>query len=423
MSHITSKIAQCTINAKCRLCLSDNLKLALTLTPTPPANAMVSQQNVIVNEQVYPLELALCMSCGHLQLINVIAPEILFENYLYVSSTTNVMRDYLYNQSQNIISNIDLKRGDLVVEFGSNDGYLLSCFMNSGMRVLGIDPAQNITKPLEGSIPTITDYFSSALATKILSENGHPKAICAYNVFAHIADMQDVLQGISILLDEEGTFIFEVGYLVDVYTKTLFDTIYHEHLDYHRVAPLLNAFHLHNLTLIHVERSDIQGGAIIGYVKKGIHPISANVHELINNEHALQLNKLQTFNDWSSSINLKGRELLTLVKGLKKLGYSIAGYGSPAKCTTLMYHFNLDSKLIDFIVEDNPLKQGLYTPGMHIPVMSSEELFNKFPDYTIILAWNFTELIIKNNMEYLNKGGKFIIPLPDLRIVSISSYG
>lgn len=333
-----------------------------------------------------------------------------------------MMVDYLQDQSQTIARRCDVSSGDLVLEFGCNDGCLLRFFKELGAEVLGVDPAINIVRDVDPSLPIIPEYFSSHLARRILKEYRRPKVICAYNVFAHIADMQDIFEAVSILLDETNTFVFEVGYFVDVFKNGYFDTIYHEHLDYHRVEPLWHAFRKHGLTLVHAERSSIQGGALVGYVRRGIHAMSSSVSSLIAEERSLNLSSLTTFQAWSNTILSNRDQLMKLLNQLHDSGKTIAGYGAPAKATTLMYHYSLDSSIIDFIAEDNPLKQGLFTPGLHIPVTHPSKLLHEMPDYTLILAWNFADSIINNNIDYLQRGGRFIVPLPDVRIVSTNQY-
>ena len=284
------------------------------------------------------------------------------------------------------------------------------------MRVLGVDPAANVVSEVK-DIETICDFFNAKLGKEIREKYGPAKAICAYNVCAHIDDLVGVVEGVRSLLADDGQFVFEVGYLFDVYTKTLFDTIYHEHLDFHHVEPFKKFFPSMDLKLLHVEHSDIQGGALIGYVGSMDAKADSTVEEFIAKEHTVGLHVSDTFLDWDDMIRHKGQELMLLLRQLKEKGRSIVAYGATAKSTTLMYHYGLNSLVIDYIVDDNPLKQGMFTPGLHIPVVSAEALYEKKPDYVLMLAWNFAESIIDKHKFYAGDDSRFIVPLPELTVI------
>lgn len=399
----------------CRLCGSQILERVLQLTPTPPANSMVSAADCAVPQPVYPLDVYRCDGCGHLQLLDIVDPKLLFSHYVYVSSTSPVMVRYLQEQCAAIIERACLKPGDLVVEIGSNDGTLLRFFKAAGMRVLGVDPAANVV-PDTSEIETLTDFFSADLGRQIREKYGPAQAICAYNVCAHIDDLRGVVDGVRALLAPDGQFVFEVGYLLDVYRKTLFDTVYHEHVDFHHVEPLQGFFARCGLKLLHTERSDIQGGALVGYVGSPDRTEEASVAAMIADERAAGLHRADTFLTWSDMIRQRGEELMALLRGLKAAGKSIAAYGAPAKATTLMYHFGLDGSVLDYIVDDNPIKQGMFTPGLHLPVLPVETLRERKPDYVVLLAWNFADSIVAKQRGYMPHG-RFVLPLPDLAIL------
>ncbi len=400
----------------CRLCESSELAIVLSLTPTPPANAMVSAAQSGMAQQVYPLDVYRCHDCGHLQLLDIVDPKSIFSHYVYVSGTSPVMVEHLRAQRDEIVSRLGLKSGDLVVEIGSNDGTLLRMFAASGMRVLGVDPAANVV-PRESDIETITEFFSVELAERIRKRYGKAKVVCAYNVCAHVDNLRGLMEGVRTVLDSDGHFVFEVGYLLDVYGKTLFDTIYHEHVDFHHVGPLRRFFGSLGLTLTHVERSEIQGGVLIGYAGAVPDNEDCTVDKLIDLERSAGLDRPETFVLWGEMIHRRGEELVALLRGLKAKGRSIAAYGAPAKATTLMYHYGLDGSLIDYIVDDNPIKQGLFTPGIHLSVLSPNILYERKPDYVLLLAWNFAESIIGKHHGYAGNHGRFIVPLPDLTLV------
>jgi len=365
----------------------------------------------------------MCLDCKHLQLLHIIDPEVLFRHYVYVSGTSPVMRKHLSLYAQEVHLLGLAKKKDLVVEFGSNDGTLLRFFKDLDYSILGVDPALNLARAATASgIETLPDYFNKESAGKIVAKYGQAKIICANHCCAHIDDFLGVVDGVKTLLHEDGVWIFEVGYLLDVYTKSLFDTIYHEHVDFHTVSPLVRCFEAHGLKMINATRSSIQGGALrcfVGWertapnIKGGLE----SVQKLIRTEIVEGLVKKETFIAWGKSINDTGIELVSLLRGLKSSGKKIIGYGAPAKATTLMYHFGISAEEIEYIVDDNSLKQNMYTPGLHIPVKNPSKIYEDKPDYVLVLAWNFTDSIIEQNSTYLLSGGRFIIPLPSVSIV------
>jgi hypothetical protein len=400
----------------CRLCSSRNLSSVLKLTPTPPANSFVDHAKLGQQQQCYPLEVFRCSECGHLQLIDIIDPRELFSHYVYVSSTSPVMVAYLKNQAEVMIQRSGLMPGDLVVEFGSNDGTLLRFFKEAGMRVLGVDPAANVAPP-QADIQNIQDFFGIAIGEEIRKQHGPAKLICAYNVCAHIDDLQGAIAGVKALLDPQGQFVFEVGYLLDVYQKSLFDTIYHEHVDFHHVTPLKRFFDGQGLRLLHTEKSDIQGGALVGYVGWPEMLEEESIGQMIAEEDLAGLNSADTFLVWGQRIRNIGDQLLSTLRELKLHEKSIVAYGATAKATTMMYHFGITGELVDYVVDDNPLKQGLFTPGLHLPVYSPSRLYEKpRPDFILILAWNFADSIISRHAELRSAGTRFLVPLPNVEL-------
>lgn len=406
----------------CRMCLSKDLQKVVELSSTPPGNNFLAKDEIGQNEKEYPLELFFCNNCHHIQLGHVVDPEILYQNdYTYVSATSAHFVKHLSDFASFAIEKFELKTNDSVIDIGSNDGTCLSFFKKAGMTVLGVDPATNIAnKATASGIETIADFFSLSLAQKIKLQHGPAKFITSHNACAHIDDLDSVIAGVAHLLDDDGVFSMEVGYLYDVYTNTWFDTIYHEHLDYHSVEPLHHLFSRFDMEVISVQRISPQGGSIRVMTQKvnGKHQRDGTENELIRLEKSTGLNKAETFTDFSNHINQVRDDLNALIKELKKSGNSIAGFGAPTKATTLMAHFNLGIDELDFIVDENPLKQNLYSPGNHVPVFSADAIYNDKPDYLIILAWNFAEPIMENHARYVEQGGKFILPMPKPQIVN-----
>ena len=409
------------LRKSCRVCGEESLTKVMSLTPTPPGNDFLTKAELGRDEPVYPLDLYFCEACYHVQLGHVVDPKILYQkNYSYVSSTSAHFLGHLKNYANDMVNLFDLKLDDLVVDIGSNDGACLSFFKEHGMKVVGVDPATDIAdKATKNGIETIADFFGYELSLRLRENYGSAKYITSHNACAHIDDLFDIVRGVEHWLADDGVFVFEVGYLVDVYTNTWFDTIYHEHVDYHTVAPLEKLFDRVGMKIISVQRISPQGGSIrvMAQKKEGFIKRDNSVDKLIALESELGLNKAATFHKFDEKISQVRDDLYKLIHSLKANGKSIAGFGAPTKATTLMAHFGLDETLLDFIVDDNPLKQGLFTPITHIPVLSSDALYELKPDYVLILAWNFAESIMLMHQRYGANVGKFILPMPNPEII------
>ncbi len=402
----------------CRLCGGEDLAPVLKLTPTPPANAFVGEDALDTEQACFPLDVFFCGDCAHVQLIDVVDPELLFENYVYVSGTSPTFVKHFDDYASSVIGRFAPAPGSLVVDIGSNDGTLLSAFKSRGLDVLGVDPARDIAaRATEAGIETIADFFSVPLAADIRDRHGRAAIVTANNVFAHADDLKGIVEGVRRLLAPTGVFVFEVSYLADVVAGTLFDTIYHEHLAYHSVKPLARFFEDNGMRLFSAERVASHGGSLRGMagLSDGPHGPDGSVAELIAMEEDLGLDRAETFIDFGHNIDALGAKLKALLAGIKADGKTIAGFGAPAKATTLMYHFGIGAAEIDFIVDDSPLKQGLFSPGAHIPVLPPDALYERRPDYVLVLAWNFAEAIMAKHSAFLEGGGHFIVPLPDLQ--------
>ena len=403
------------------MCGEGSLTKAMSLTPTPPGNDFLTKEELGRDEPVYPLDLYFCEACHHIQLGHVVDPKILYQkNYSYVSATSAYFVNHLKHYAKDMVERFDLKPGDLAVDIGSNDGTCLSFFKDKGMKVVGVDPATEIAgKATENGIDTIADFFGYKLAVELRKKYGTAKYITSHNACAHIDNLFDVVKGVEHWLDADGVFVLEVGYFVDVYSNTWFDTVYHEHVDYHTVAPFEKLFNRVGMELISVERISPQGGSIrvMAQKKGGIIKRDDSVDELIALEAKLGLDKAETLRKLNHKISQVRDKLHNLIHSLKADGKSIAGFGAPTKATTLMAHFGLDATVLDFIVDDNPLKQGLFTPITHIPVLSADALYKMKPDYVLILAWNFAEPIMQMHKKYSEQVGQFILPMPNPEIV------
>ena len=403
------------------MCDSDHLEKVMALTPTPPGNNFLRVDELDLPEPTYPLDLYFCGECHHVQLGHVVDPRILYQkDYFYVSGTSSKFVDHLRNYATDMTCRFALKPRAFVVDIGSNDGTCLRFFKEAGMKVLGVDPATRIAqRATESGIETIDEFFSYELAVRLRARFGPADFITSHNACAHIDHLGDVVRGVHHWLAEDGLFVLEVGYLLDVYQNTWFDTIYHEHLDYHTIAPFRQLFARFGMELIAVQRVSPQGGSIriVAQRVNGTRKNDGSVAALIDCEQRNDMHKPETYIKFGRRINEVGDRLRSLIKPLKARGKSIAGYGAATKSTTLLSHFKLGRDDLDFIIDDNPLKQGLFSPATHIPVLATEELYRRRPDYLLILAWNFAESIMANHQRYADQGGQFILPMPVPRIV------
>ena len=405
----------------CRLCGARELPLIMSLGATPLANEFVPAKEARKPQERYPLDVHLCTACGHVQLLDIVDPDVLFRNYVYVSSTSPVFVDHFRRYAEAMLAYTGMPPGSAVVEIGSNDGVLLRFFKQARMRVLGIDPARRIAEEAtRRGIETLPEFFDLALAKRLRAGGLEAALIAANNVFAHADDLQTIVEGVAHLLHRDGLFVFEVSYLLDVVEKTLFDTVYHEHLSYHTVKPLVGFFERHGMELIDAIRVDSHGGSLRGIAKRkgGRLARQPGVDRLIAEEARVGLHGPDAYRVFFNDIQQRKAELTELLGRLKGEGKRVAGFGAPAKASTLMFHFGLGPETLEYVIDDSPLKQGLFTPGHHLPVVSSSYLYDARhrPDAALILAWNFAEPIIAKHRAFLDSGGRFIIPLPRVEV-------
>lgn len=403
----------------CRVCKKTNFTKVFDFGPTPPANAFLKKEQLDRGELYFPLEVYFCNNCSFLTLGHVVSQKLLFSNYVYVSSTSQVFVKHFEDFANSISSRFKLSNDSLIIDIGSNDGILLKPFKRIGSRVLGIEPAKHIAQlARKDGIPTIAEFFSESLAKKIAKESGKAKIVTATNVFAHIDDLDEVVLGVKTLLADDGVFIIEVAYLVDFLKKRYFDLVYHEHLYYWAVNPFIQFFKRFDMEVFDVEKVASHGGSIRVFVKMhgAKHKIDKRVKEFIELEKRKKLSEVSTYREFAKKIEGNKIALSRILRKLKKEHKSIAGYGASAKSTTFLHYFNIGRETIDFIVDDSQFKQGLFTPGKHIPVVPPSEIYSKKPDYLLILAWNFADSIMKMHKDYKNTGGRFIIPVPRPKI-------
>ena len=405
---------------RCRICKNKKLERILDLGEMPLANAFLDKSQLSKKEIDYPLKVVWCESCGLLQIDEIVPPEILFRNYIYVSGTSEALRKHFEGLATEVVTNFKLSSESLVIDIGSNDGTLLKEFKKFGLKVIGIEPAVNIAKIAEeNGIKTISHFFSVGIAKKIIRENGKAEAITATNVVAHSNDLNGLLKGVSYLLKDDGVFVIEVPYLVDLLENVEFDTIYHEHLSYFAVRPLKIFFKERDFKIINVERVKIHGGTIRIFVskKKSRYDINENVNQLISLEIKKGLNEVTVYRKFAGRVEKLKEDLVSLLQKLKSENKKVIGYGAAAKGNTLLNYYHIGPELIEFIADLSPMKQNKFTPGTHIPVYSPERIYETKPDYMLILAWNFADEIMKQQSKFKEMGGRFIIPVPEVRIV------
>jgi SAM-dependent methyltransferase len=403
----------------CRLCGSRDLETTLHIAATPPGDHYVTAAERDRPQGTYPLDIVLCGGCGLSQLAYTVDPEILYGNYVYTTSISLGLPEHFRRYAGAVVGNVKPRDGALVVDIGSNDGSLLRCFQQHGLRVLGVDPADAIARQAtESGVETWTGYFTSALARRIKEERGAATIVTANNVFANVDAPAEFVKGIRHLLAPDGVFVFETSYLLDVVEKALVETVFHEHLSYLAAKPLEAFFAGLGMQLIDVERVPTKGGSLRGTVQLagGPRPVSPAVAELIALEESRGLDRPEIFKEFATRLDGVKSRLLALLGGLKAQGKVIAGFGASVGVTTLIYHFDV-ANLLSYIVDDNPGKQNTFSPGHHIPVLPPDALYERKADYVLILAWNYAEPIMKKHRAFSEKGGHFILPLPEVETV------
>lgn len=390
----------------------------MQLGPTPLANRFLKQEQLALKEPFYPLDIYFCPECGLVQLRDIVSPEILFKDYVYLTGLSQTMKQHFYHLAIEVANDFNLNKNDLVIDIGSNDGTLLKVFKQLGVKTLGIEPATNVARIAEREgIETINDFFSVDLAKNIIGKKGQAKVIIGTNVFAHINNLDEVLRAIDNLLTSDGIFIIEVPYLVDLFSKTEFDTMYHEHLSYFSLRPLVTLFRRYKMELFNVKKVPVHGESIRCYIGRSPLTVESSVNRLLALEENLKLNSFDTYLKFAAKVRNIKLQLTSLLEGLREKGNKIIGYGAAAKGNTLLNYCKIGTDVLDYIVDNTPFKQGLYTPGMHIPVVSPNRLLKDMPDYVLLLAWNYLDEIVRKEQRYRELGGKFIVPIPEPKIM------
>lgn len=405
----------------CRICGNRRLHRFLDLGFSPLANRFLTKEQLGEVEPRFRLDVFVCRDCSLVQLVEVVDPAVLFRHYLYVSGTSETMRAHFAALAKSLVTRFAFRPGDLIVEVASNDGTFLSNFQGLGPRLLGIEPAVNVAAMarLRG-IESITEFFGESLGSHVRTEHGPAACVVANNVFAHVDDVNGFVRGVLNVLGPEGIFVFENSYVRDMLDHLEFDSVYHEHLSYFSVTALTALFDRHGMEIFDVEHRPVHGGSLRVFVKRreARHPVTEAPARFRDEERRLGLGGVATYEAFAARVYGLRTPLLALLKQLRAEGKRLVAYGSSAKGNTLLNFFGIGPDLIEYVVDKSPLKQGTFTPGMHLPVLPVERLVEDRPDYALILAWNFTDEILQQQRPYVDGGGRFIVPIPSPRVIS-----
>ena len=403
----------------CIVCGGRDLEVFLDLGPTALANKFRTEAELSEYEPRYPLRVAFCNTCHHVQLADRVPPSAMFEDYLYVSAASDTLRDHLYELSDVVVSRRGLGADDLVIDIGCNDGTLLRGFQRHGVRTLGVDPARNLAELAGDDVERYVGFFNGGSAQEIASQWGRASAMTATNTFPHIPELHDFVRGIDTVLAPGGAFVIEAHYVVDMLEQGAFDTIYHEHVSYWSLAAMQKLFGRHGLEVVNAERLPIHHGQLRATVmRQGEGEVQPAVGEILAAERELGLDTLEPYRRFADDTRRIKTDLHRTLAELRADGKRVVGYGAPAKGNTLLAFLELGPETIEYIADRSTLKQGRFTPNAPIPVVPAERLLEDQPDYVLLLAWNFADEILAQQAEYRRRGGKFIVPVPHVRVVS-----
>ncbi|MDE2330389.1 MAG: methyltransferase domain-containing protein [Bradyrhizobium sp.] len=408
------------VRQTCRLCESPRLVRSLKLAEVPIVSPNVATEEDTLGQRltriVAPIDNYLCQDCGLNQLLHVVDPSLIYRDYLYRTSVSLGLPEHFDALAKAVIARAQLRDGELVCEFGSNDGTLLGAFKAGRMSVQGVDPAKQIAAEASSrGIPTLPEFFTEALAERIRADRGAARAVVANNAMANIDDLTGILAGVRALLAPDGVFVFETQYALDVFEKTLLDVIYHEHISTFSVWPVVEAFSRHGLTVFDAERIATKGGSIRFWCQLagGPNPVTPQVAELISLEKRTGLYDLAYHQRFGDKVARITAELHERIAAVRSCGGRVGAYGTSVGCAALIHQFRLEDKL-DVLFDDTPFKDRLEGPGYSLPVMRSDHIYQLKPDMIILLAWRYASVIIHKHIEYSETGGVFVIPLPDV---------
>ena len=401
----------------CRICKGRDLTRILSLGDHPPVDNFTDAAH-LTGEKRYPLDVYYCRTCSLVQLLDVVAEDELFHGeYAYFSSASAPLVEHFRSYAEDL-KREQLHEGDLVVDIGSNDGILLQNLVEN-YRVLGIEPSANVAEVArKKGIETLNGFFTVEMAKNIVEKYGKATVVTANNVFAHIDDLDEIVRAVKELLTDDGVFVSESHYLLDLIEHREFDTVYHEHLCYYSVKPLQHLFGRFRMEVTDVRRVDVHGGSIrVHAQKKTGARIAPSVPELLDLEEKAGLHALERFSSFQKEVEAIRDQLVSLVRGFRAEGKIVSAYGAPAKGNTLLNFCGFTADDLKYVTDTTPYKIGRLTPGSHIPVVSPDILKTETPDYILLLAWNYRDFILEKEKELRDRGTKFIIPIPEVEIV------
>jgi SAM-dependent methyltransferase len=405
----------------CMCCRTALRHIFVDLGMSPLCESYVSAEQLHQMEPFYPLQVYVCEKCFLVQLEEFVAPHEIFSEYAYFSSYADSWVEHMRRYVEAIVERLALGKDSFVVEVGSNDGYLLQHFIKKGISVLGVEPAANVARvALEKGIPTLVQFFGARTARELVDQGKQADLICGANVLAQVPNPNDVVLGLKLLLKPGGVVTIEFPHLMKLMAENQFDTIYHEHFSYFSFLSLETIFAAQGLTLFDVEEVTTHGGSLRVYARHsddGSKPTTGRARELRQRELDAGLLSLDTYAGFSEQVKETKRALLEFLISAKRAGKRVAGYGAPGKGNTLLNYCGIRTDFLDFTVDRSPYKQGKFLPGTHIPIFAPDKIREVRPDYVLILPWNFKEEIMKQMGDVRDWGGKFVVPIPRVRVL------
>lgn len=401
-----------TSRTTCRICGSARQTLLVDYGQMPLAGGFLSKDE-LAYQAAFPLRLARCIDCTEMQILDIVPPAEIFTQYSYVSSTTRTLIDHFADMGRDLVA-AEGASGRLVVEFGCNDGVLLRPLRAAGARVVGVDPSDvALHASQEGGWPLVQTYFDETSATQVKAEHGPARIVTGNNVFAHVDDLHAIVRGVTTLLADDGVFIFEVQYQGDLLALVQYDTVYHEHVCYHSLTALARLLGAHGLRIVDVTRIPIHAGSVrVTAAREGTARVAMpTVAEMLAAETGWNVDR------FAEQVESRRVTLRNLVRDLRSAGRRVVGYGAAGRSTILLNFCELGPDLVEYVVDMSPLRSGKFVPGVSIPIVPPDVFHAQPPDYAIMTAWNYEEEIVRKEQAWLSQGGRFIVPLPDVRIV------